>query len=389
MIPDIHLKSSHELHYQLSVLDSAGNVVQELPVSKNLILDSGLDSVGTLATLPTLIGFVLFGTAASPTPVRRDSGAVTISQSGTTATASASFFSAADVGRLIKYNNGPATEVYITAFTSATVVTVGTSATIASINATVWYVNETALDTFYASSSALDSGGSAHGTTWSGNVQTMKRTLISAPVAGPVTLTEIGFNGTGANSNLFDRDIIVGGISLVTGNIARVVVTLITTFTPTTPLSVSNVATGFNSAGTLQIESAYNPNGGVSCFADINTSGYTTGEAQSVTPNILDASIALTAAFTQQAFSTTVASNSAAGVSSDGGTLASYTNGHFYRDKTHTWSVGAANTTIYGFALGWSNYRFISLLLTSSFAKSNSQTLSITWRLSWGRTLAN
>jgi hypothetical protein len=125
-----------------------GKVIESNWSKYHLITDAGLDKVASVAWL-NCVSTPIIGEGVSPTAVRRDSGGITFTQSGTTLTASAGFFSAADVGRLFKWGTGSTgNEIYITGYTSTSVVTVGTSATVGTPEiGTVWYVNTAALQT--------------------------------------------------------------------------------------------------------------------------------------------------------------------------------------------------------------------------------------------------
>src|SRR4051812_11153701 len=116
------------------------------PWRDNLILDSGLNkhaSTGWASCFSTCI----FGNQVGPTPVSRGPGAITFSQATTTITASGGFFVAADTGRLFKFDSGE--ECYLT-FVSATQATASISRTVGSGPGTVWYVNQTAVESVLA-----------------------------------------------------------------------------------------------------------------------------------------------------------------------------------------------------------------------------------------------
>ena len=374
------LRKSIELHYTLSVLRN-GKVIKTLPKSRNLILDSGLNNHATV-DLPGLFNAMLLGATPSPTPVRRDSGAVTLSQSGTTITASGNFFQTTDTGRLLKYNDVPGTEVYLT-YVSATQAIASLTASVSSINGTIWYVNETALDDATPVTTNTRNGGAAlNGTSWSGAVQTLKRTLVTSPVGAPVTFTEIGFNTNGANTNIFDRDIITGGVSLLTGDQARCTVEVITTYSPTTPLAQGNVATGFDSSGNIQLE------GGLFPFIDSNGDGV--AGILSVNGFIFGA---ISDTFSLQPFDST-----SSGILRNGDNLSivgsGYTAGSFKRDYSGMLAISQANTTITALAWGSGNgphqtYCALTQKLTTPFTKTSVQTLAATLTFSWGRTLIN
>ncbi len=348
----------------------------------NLILDSGLDKLGTVDA-EACFRWCLFGNQVSPDPVARNSGAITFTTVGAACTASANFFSAADVGRLIKFDDAGGQERYITAFTSATLVTLGSapSPAIAANTATVWYVNQTALQSDYSNTNSYQQNGGDNGTSWSGGTRTMKRTYIGAAVVGSVTLTEIGFNNTNSNASLFDRDIIVGGVGLINGDQPTAIAQFIQTFTPTTPVALGNVATGFDSSGDFQL-----------CWVDANVTyvqanGNGTGNDGMEPPSNSGSAFSLKqATFTIPAFNTSVGAGSP--VQATGGSLAGYTPGSFFRDKTASYDVTRGNGTNYGIIFGFFEYG-TALKFTTPFIKLNTQTLDFTFRWSWQRILHN
>lgn len=389
------IKSSFVFQYRVGRIR---NGIREMvtPWVNNLIMDAGLDKMASQLT-PACFSTALFGAAVSPVATSRASGSAIFTQSGTTLTASVGFFVAADVGRLFKYGTGSAgAEYYITAFTSATQVTVNTSATVGTaIEGTIWYVNSAALTSVLQTSSTAGSNGGDNGTSVSVNVYTHKKTIVGTAVGSAVTLTEIGFSHNATNSNLFDRDIITGGVSLLTGDIPIVVCQLIQTIVPTTARAVGNVGTGFDTSGNLQLE--WVPVGvAASALSWVSTTG-------AVSSGFLDPT-AVGQTFVMQ-------SNYTAGAFSNSGTppvvtntyfvkdvvVNSYTNGTYALTKTSSLTISESNTTIFGFGYrggqtpgaGVNNATNLYLKLTTSFTKNSTQILTFTWTFLWSRTLTN
>lgn len=355
----------------------------------NLILDSGLDKVASVAWQSCWFTMLL-GNQVSPTPIQRGSGSVTVSQTANTLTASGSFFQSSDVGRLFKFDSG--NEIYITAFTSSTVVTCGgPSNTVASSPGTIWYVNETALDHFYVATTGILSGGSNNGTSAIGNVVTYKRTFLGSAITGSsVTLTEIGFSDSTTNANLFDRDIIPGGITLLVGDQPLAVAQLIMTITPDTSVSVGNVGTGIDTSGNA-ILSGLNFNDPLGAISYVDTSGVTS----SIGNNFLEPSQAgayafgaITATFTLPGFSNGVGPSYTA-TSAVSPSLQAYSSGNFYRDFNFSFGTSLIVGNIYGYLLGPVNQAGWVQKFTTPFAKLNTQTLTGTIRRSWQRILTN
>lgn len=379
-----NLASRNELRYKFQVRRN-GVVISERPWVSNLIQDCGMDQVAGNYWC-SLITYMAVGSAVSPVPVRRDSNAVTISIASHTATASGSYFQAGDVGRILKLNDVPGTERYITGFTNSTAVTLGGAvATVPPINGTVWYVNETAMTSQLSSAALASTDGGANGTSWAGNVATYKKTIILPAVSSGVVLTEIAFSVNGVNVNVFDRDVITGGVALSPGDQPSAIVELIKTIIPATAISVGNVATGYDSSGMLQVEAVQ------SGFAltQINTNGSVSGGAPFLeAPQDNNGQVgAISSTFTLQAFS--IAPGPSAIGTSVGFTTSAYTPGSFFVDKLFGFSVSQANYTIYGLSLVLTGSRCVTLLLTTPFTKLSTQILTGSWRYSWFRVLVN
>lgn len=356
----------------------------------NLILDSGLDMVGTTAW-QSCWNTCLFGDQVSPTPVARNSGAVTFTTIGTACVASGGFFVSDDVGRLIKFDDTDGQERYITAFTDSTHVTLGVapSPAIAAETATIWYVNQTALESLYSATSSYQAGAGNNGTTAIANVVTYKRTFIGSAVGAPVTLTEIGFNNGSGNVDIFDRDIIIGGIGLSVGDQPIATAELILTINPAVSTAVGNVGTGFDTSGDMIIcGMQYNASLGAISYVDTN--GATQSSNCAMEPNSIGVygMKIVTGSFSLPAFSNGLGP-AFTGVDPDSTSNASYSAGNFYRDRTANSGTTTANGTIYGFAAGPINQAVWVHRLTTPFTKTNAQIMNFTTRISWQRLLQN
>lgn len=357
------------------------------PWRNNLIQDCGLDLVATTVWC-NCFDTVLFGDAISPVPVRRNSGAITVAQAANTLTASGNFFVSSDVGRLWKFDSG--NEVYITAFTDAEHVTVsGPSASVSASPGTVWYVNETALSSLYSASATYGPGGADNGTTAVGNVVTHKRSFVGNAVSGPVTLTEIGFNNSGSNTNVFDRDIITGGVSLITGDQPFAVAELIQTWTPNSSTAAGNVGTGFDSSGNIIISGLQFNNGIGMSFVQAN--GSTGGASAYLEPSISNIGFGvLNSSFSFPAFSNGDGPDFTAYLLGQAATFnnGAYSSGDFHRDLTIGFGTPDGNGTIGGFAIR-TDSAIITYQFTTPFIKNTSQIMNFVIRRSWQRILAN
>ncbi len=242
---------------------ATGKVVKDNPWKKNLVLNSGLNglaqssALGLAASPPSLTLNVLIGSNVGNTPNSIASGAVTFTQAATTITASAPFFTAGMVGMLFKYGSGSAgAEYYITAFTSSTVVTVDTSATVAAPTvATVWAVNRTTLDTFLFKSTTYQTNAGDNESTFTGNTATFKRTVVFPVQGSSYNVNEIGYAPVSNGSNFIAGRIVLSSTDVVaTSNFYVVIISVTFTFSPASPTAVINVGTNINTAGNAMVE---------------------------------------------------------------------------------------------------------------------------------------
>lgn len=389
----MNIKQKALFRYKVGVIRN-GKRLWLTPWKNNLILDSGLNKVASV-NWANCFAVCIFGNQVAPTPVSRNGGALTFSQSGTTITASGNFFVSQDTGRLFKFDSGE--ECYLT-YVNATTATASISRTVGSGPGTVWYVNQTAVESVFAYSTAYGSNGGDNGTSAIGNVITMKRTYTGAAAGGPTTLTEIGFNDGASNVNIFDRDIIVGGVSILTGDIPLAVAELIMTISQNTPQAVGNVATGYDSSGNFQVVGCGIGMGGGTQLSYVASNGSTVSSSnishlEPSNTNLFGDFWVFTSTFTIPAFSNGQANIPVStGAVASGGSVASYSSGNFYRDRTATFNISTGNGTIYGFVAhpGASDQATAyAQKFTSTFTKLSTQTLDFTIRISWQRILVN
>lgn len=373
------------VHYSLAVLDSAGRVVRQLPRKKNLILDQGLNQVAA-NKWADCFRYVAIGTATTAT--RRDSGAVTVDLAAGVLTASAGFFEAADVGRLLKFDTGE--EMYITGYTSPTVAATADARTIAAAEFTVWYVNQTALTTETKRTGTFATGSGAHGTSFAGNTLTMKRTFLFSAESGTVTYREIGWSPINtAGANLFGRDLLAGsGVTLVATQQLQVIVELSVSLSPATSTPYTNVVTGWSQDGDACIEYAKS-------IAVVQTNGDPGGD-QSLEPSTDNKRWSLS---TSTAALVAMQDAEPPEVNLDPlitATAQAYVAGSFFRDYKGKATVSQHNRTgnrsiFFGGngSQAWLLKTAFRTLLDAGETKLNTHTLELTFRISWGRTLVN
>ena len=244
------------------IYDAAtGELLKASPWEKNLVMDLGLNNLARGPGTPTspANSFTNMIVGSGTNPVKVASGAVTFTQAGTTLTASAGFFNAGMVGTLFKYGTGSGgAEYYITGYSDTQNVTVDTSATVGTPTlGTVWYVNQTALQTYAHASTSYRTNAGDNFTAFSLGQVTMQRTLIIASQGTNYTVNEIGWNGNtvGSSTNTINGRIVLGSSDLVTpAQYYLVTIQLIFTYTPASPTAVLNTGTVINTAGTAMTE---------------------------------------------------------------------------------------------------------------------------------------
>jgi len=382
------------VQYKTMIVNPDGSIAKENDFTSNLILDTGLDAPASNAW-QRLIRYCAVGTGLTPT--ERDSGTTTVTISGTTATSSIAFFEAADAGRLLKLDTGE--EYYITAYTSSTQVTIDTSAAHAATECSIWYVNETGHSTEVARTAAVttDSGDNGQILTGGDTVQ-FQRTFLFPAEVGPVTYTEVGWSWGTTGTDLFGRDLISPGDSLIAGQQYKVVVRLNLALSPSSSTAIADTSGGtWNTAGNHVIHAVYygfqliQPDGDESVAEgalDVNNDSAIRTKCSLVAadwtlpagPNIATSPGLLVV------YAPTISDQPST-------TMPAYASGNYYRDKIAEFEVNVGNTTARGVALhggnGSSQYCPYQLKFTTPVDKENTHSLTLTFRLSWGRTLTN
>lgn len=260
----MNLTSTASVIYETAILDSKGRVVSSRPPKRNLLLDSGLDLVAAHSWFALTNVCVLGG---GTLPTRRNSGSVELTVAGGTVTASAGFFEANDVGRLIKADTGE--EFYVTGYTSATEVEATAAPDIASPTPfTVWYVNVNGHGQEIRRTTNKSNGTGENQSTWDGStrIAEIKRTFIFPAEVNPVTYREVGWaQSTTVAPNLLGRDLIPGaGDSLSPGQQYKVTLRLLIELPNVfVPQPFPNIGGAFNTTGQFIVGSIGGNNAGL------------------------------------------------------------------------------------------------------------------------------
>lgn len=225
------------------VIDN-GKVVYETPWKENLILDAGMNRLPT-TLICDLFLYAVIGTGNTPT--EDDSGAVTATTSGTTCTASGSIFAAGDVGKLLRFDTGE--KAMITAYTSATQVTLASSLGVTTQLFTMYRVGQTGLATEVKRSATYLTGSGNCETTRSGATFTHRRTYDFTAEVSNTNYAEVGFSHSATvASNLNSRALFAGGaVTVLTGQQLRVIYDFLVTVSPVTATNIEPTITGWPS----------------------------------------------------------------------------------------------------------------------------------------------
>lgn len=223
---------------QVHVVDAKkGRVLKTLPWQKNLILDQGMDYYAN-NTWANMMNYCVAGTGTTPTKDLMDG---TAAQSGTTVTLTGSTysFSVGDVGKWVGWATGE--QAKITAYVSATQVTVAQSQTVSSGTATLYRCNQTGLATevkrtnTYPNYTYTDGRGASATFASATNVLTLRRTYDFSAEVGSVNYTEIGLSPVATvASNLFTRILFSGAVVVGSGQQLRITYELAVTVSGTT-----------------------------------------------------------------------------------------------------------------------------------------------------------
>ncbi len=397
-----HIRASVTYSLDAVRLSAAGEIVAARPLAegRNMLTDGGLNELVN-RTWVNLFAYFQVGTGSDP--IKRDSGGITFTQAGNTVTASAAFFDALDVGRVLVLD-GDGVELRITSRTSSTVAVVGGAArNFGPVEGTIHYVNRTALSAAgpLAAFSTLGTNSGAHGSSWDGvsGVFSTWVTRISAAVAANTMFTEICWRAGSSGGVVSGIASINGGAGayMLTGEQLRVRLQLDRTIAPITPVAVpAPVVAGVNRAAWDVSAQYVAENIMLSKWnaAGVETQGALFDPSQNKNCVRLDTATALRAPKADYDYSGTMIGTP---LNSQEATPQGYTANSFARDYVATYPVSAANgvwrAVCFGYENPTNNPPTVSYGLRMLFAgdcvKTADDTLSFTFRLTWGRTLVN
>jgi hypothetical protein len=206
----------------------------------------------------------------------RYSGSTLVTQTGTSITSDAAFFlndqSDSINNRLLVFDSGA--ETYITGYNDVDDVDAGTSQNIPAQPATIYYVEETHMDTFAKASTTYETTPGSNENTWAvaSNVLTItnKRTVEFPVEASDITYKGVGWTPlTGDDQAVFGRKVIDIPVSAATQPVVEVT---ITRKMNVDVVPFTNIFTGVTVDGdymNMMGSASYN---GVAYYSSINTS---------------------------------------------------------------------------------------------------------------------
>lgn len=377
--------------YKIQVLNADGSIAIDRPWKKNLILDQGLNQwCGGTGNIAQLSSYCVVGTGTTPTTY--DSGVITVTISGGTATASAPFFASLMTGMLLVADTGE--QQYMT-YVSSTVATVTGSNSVVAQLFTVYAVNQTGLASESKRTNTYLTGVGNCGTSTVTATRTNKRTYDFSPEVSPQNYEELGWSNTNSSgNNLFSRTLIDGGtVTVLASQQLRVIYEVTILVTPNTAqpqaLSISGwpVAPATTTDGDYIANANDLSNNNGQWVADVGTNG-DSGNTGKLEPLDNGINSALCAGSTLPAFN----ANYTKGTNNDAssGTLQSYVSGNFYRDIIFLWQANNTDRTdIRGISFGEGSNTGAVFVFDEAQTKDDEHLLEITFRRSVGRVITN
>lgn len=404
------IKQSFSGYYQVKVIDATTNVVVwESGLNKNLILNQGMDALYST----NIANLTICAVAGGGTRDNRVDGLTSeITQSGNKAflnkrtglgmedfTSSHQTYAArVQAGDIIKYANN--SESMVTTVTDGYNLVLNTNYTFtAGQTFVVWKTSQVGLETEVkragggiTNTSYVTGAGNCDTTTLS-NTRTWRRTYDFVTEVGSVTYNELGVAwATSAANTVFSRIVLGSSIIIDTGFKLRMIYDLVGTFTPASEIYTTASIGGWPvSPSTNQIGSESLQN---FLTSTIDTNGNTSGDPILDPASLTPLLFASPNSASLSAFGSAVDRSTNVGVTSGAMTKAAYVANSYYIDKTAILPIGQANRTdLKSIGMGSSNpagaaSTVIAFKFNQSQSKNSSQTLSLTYRSSWARTLA-
>jgi hypothetical protein len=392
--------SKVEGFYKVAIVDSATDkVVWEMPeFEHNLILNGGMDLVAS-TRWSDLFLYGIVGTGTRPNSI--DSGATNASQGATTVTASGgsiNFTTDAAVGDVIKWDGGATANVV--SITDSTHLVADVSQTVGSGHFIIWKTAQTGLQTETRRSNTYLTGSGNCGSTIVSNAVQLKRTIDFPTEVGPVTYTEIGFSPVVTPStSVFSRILLSVPISIASGQRIRLVYQLNVSLTPTSPVSKTAAIGGWPVSPSVNTDGTEQVQGILTSVVLTDGTSFVTGACMDPADTAATTMFVSPSSAALAAIGGSVPDRSFNASACNGITKAAYTNGTYTIDKTGVFDVTQGNRTdLRSMGVSTSgggsggqplpSSTGFTFLFSQVQAKANTQTLSLTFRYIWSRTLA-
>lgn len=371
---------------------STGEIVWLTPKVHNLINNNGLAMLKDywLCQCTENVYLETGGTVNA-----RYSGSTLISQSGTSLSATDSFFlndqSDADNNRLLVFDDG--TETFISGYNDVDDAEAGTSQIVSAQPATIYYTEETKMNDFAKASTTYETSSGSNENSWSVDsgilTITNKRTVEFPVEASDITYKGVGWTPlVGDDQEVFGRKALDIEISASTQPIVEVTITRSIDVSDTT---FANIFTGIAVDGTYMNMMGSTSYNAVDYYSSINTS---TGEtvAPTVTSTFLEckSGIDMKMALGEYSGALDLTNIDITGDSYATKTVTpTYTSGTYHLDYTATFTRNDIETSSLNSIALLNNSddteAFWRYLFDSSIDFTSKRFKNITIRKSWGR----
>lgn len=407
------INQSFQGFYKAKVVNSTTKeVAWEGDWTKNLILNQGMDAVYS-QNIADLSLYGICGTGTRPNSISGETSQIT--QSGATVylnlrtgladftSSNGTYAASVQVGDMLKYSDN--SESRVTAVTDGFNLQVTPSYTFSTGKTfVIWKTSQVGLETETKRSNNYVVGTGNCETTTNVNVRTWRRTYDFTTETSTANYNELGVGWASSGAtNVFSRILLGSPITVDVGFNLRLVYDLVGTFTPTASVystaSIGGwpVSPATNTIGSESLQNFLTSTVGSTGTTDASTAMLDPAFLTTAGPVYLSVFVSPSSSSLSN-FATGSDRSTNAGWTTSVMSKASYVASSFYVDKTGVLPVGTGNRTDLrsvgiGKLVGVSTpaqaaNNVCVFLFNQTQSKNSSQTLSITYRSSWSRTLA-
>jgi len=399
--------------FRVKVVDNTGKVTWESEPMNNLILNQGMDMLANWYYYQVFL-YCVSGTGTRGNVITSSSEcsqsgyevALTSIGSLTSFTQSlGGYANALEAGDVIQFADGTEAQVVLVTDQSASV---KTTATVSTQSFMIWKTSQVGLQSEVKKTSTALVGGANCGTSQSYNNMQLYKTFDFAAQTASVYYTELGMSTSGGSptpTTVFCRKLLDAPLLVPSASQLRVTYNLLISVAPSASTARTNIP-----IGNWPVAPSTNTNGNDAiqvvklCPLDSNGDG-PGSPAGALEPNASGDRCAIFISRTDTPLTQPLLTSSnplppdrVSPVTTDYSfTGKSYTNGNYYIDKTAVFSVAQGNYTdlkCMGFGRANSQPAYGSnvaytFVFEQTQSKNNLQTLTLTFRTSWARTLQN